>query len=72
MNGTVVAQLVAPGSHVPQGTPLMVMEAMKMEHTLNAPADGEVAQFHFSAGNSVVQGDVLLEFTAAQVETDKE
>ena len=71
MNGTVVAQLVAPGGHVPQGTPLMVMEAMKMEHTLNAPADGEVAQFHFSAGDSVVQGDVLLEFTAAQVEAGK-
>ena len=72
MNGTVVTQLVAPGSHVPQGTPLMVMEAMKMEHTLNAPADGEVAQFHFSAGDSVVQGDVLLEFTAEQAATDKE
>ncbi len=64
MNGTVVAQLVEAGVAVTAGTPLMVMEAMKMEHTMNAPADGQVAQFHFRAGDSVTQGDVLLEFTA--------
>ncbi|WP_158774452.1 acetyl-CoA carboxylase biotin carboxylase subunit [Cobetia sp. L2A1] len=66
MNGTVVAQLVEAGVDVAAGTPLLVMEAMKMEHTMSAPADGQVAQFHFSAGDSVTQGDVLLEFTAHQ------
>ncbi|GHE22043.1 acetyl/propionyl/methylcrotonyl-CoA carboxylase subunit alpha [Halomonas urumqiensis] len=62
MNGTVVALLVEPGQRVEKGIPLMVMEAMKMEHTMAAPADGHVASFHFNAGDTVNQGDVLLEF----------
>ncbi|EPC04019.1 3-methylcrotonyl-CoA carboxylase subunit alpha [Litchfieldella anticariensis FP35 = DSM 16096] len=64
MHGTVVALLVEPGTPVEKGMPLMVMEAMKMEHTLAAPADGHVENFHFRAGDTVGQGDVLLEFTA--------
>ncbi|WP_136067823.1 acetyl/propionyl/methylcrotonyl-CoA carboxylase subunit alpha [Modicisalibacter radicis] len=64
MHGTVVALLVEPGQRVDKGTPLMVMEAMKMEHTLSAPADGAVEAFHFAAGDTVGQGDVLLEFQA--------
>ncbi|MGB8713360.1 MAG: biotin/lipoyl-containing protein, partial [Onishia taeanensis] len=63
MHGTVVALLVEPGTPVEKGMPLMVMEAMKMEHTLSAPADGQVASFHFTAGDTVGQGEVLLEFT---------
>ena len=62
MHGTVVALLVEPGQKVEKGMPLMVMEAMKMEHTMSAPADGHVASFHFAAGDTVGQGDVLLEF----------
>ncbi|MFW6345348.1 MAG: acetyl/propionyl/methylcrotonyl-CoA carboxylase subunit alpha, partial [Halomonas sp.] len=62
MHGTVVALLVEPGQKVEKGIPLMVMEAMKMEHTMAAPADGHVASFHFAAGDTVGQGDVLLEF----------
>ena len=62
MHGTVVALLVEPGTPVEKGMPLMVMEAMKMEHTLSAPADGQVASFHFAAGDTVGQGEVLLEF----------
>ncbi|MGM0914506.1 MAG: acetyl/propionyl/methylcrotonyl-CoA carboxylase subunit alpha [Pseudomonadota bacterium] len=62
MHGTVVALLVEPGQTVEKGMPLMVMEAMKMEHTMSAPADGHVASFHFAAGDTVGQGDVLLEF----------
>ena len=78
MHGTVVALLVAPGAAVAKGDALMVMEAMKMEHTLTAPADGAVASFHFAAGDTVGQGDVLLEFdagaspTEAQSETQPE
>ncbi len=64
MHGTVVALLVEPGQRVEKGLPLMVMEAMKMEHTLAAPADGAVEAFHFAAGDTVGQGDVLLEFAA--------
>ncbi|MFC3282521.1 acetyl/propionyl/methylcrotonyl-CoA carboxylase subunit alpha [Litchfieldella rifensis] len=66
MHGTVVALLVKPGNPVEKGMPLMVMEAMKMEHTLTAPADGHVASFHFQAGDTVGQGDVLLEFAVEE------
>jgi len=62
MHGTVVALLVEPGQPVEKGSALMVMEAMKMEHTLSAPADGQVASFPFAAGDTVGQGDVLVEF----------
>ncbi|HDZ49198.1 hypothetical protein LCGC14_0459560 [marine sediment metagenome] len=64
MNGTVVALLVEPGVAVEKGMPLMVMEAMKMEHTMTAPADGSVETFHFQAGDTVSQGAVLLDFAA--------
>ncbi|WP_168016848.1 acetyl/propionyl/methylcrotonyl-CoA carboxylase subunit alpha [Halomonas salinarum] len=64
MHGTVVTLLVEPGTPVEKGMPLMVMEAMKMEHTLSAPADGQVVSFHFAAGDTVSQGEVLLEFAA--------
>ncbi|WFE72149.1 acetyl/propionyl/methylcrotonyl-CoA carboxylase subunit alpha [Halomonas sp. M1] len=66
MNGTVVALLVAPGTAVEKGMPLMVMEAMKMEHTMTAPADGSVDTFHFQAGDTVSQGDVLLDFAPSE------
>ncbi|UXZ55330.1 acetyl/propionyl/methylcrotonyl-CoA carboxylase subunit alpha [Halomonas sp. 7T] len=66
MNGTVVALLVEPGAAVEKGMPLMVMEAMKMEHTMTAPADGSVESFHFQAGDTVSQGDVLLDFAPSE------
>ena len=52
MNGTVVSLLVEPGSEVRAGTPLMIMEAMKMEHTIRAPGDGTVSQFYFARATS--------------------
>ncbi|KPQ23370.1 MAG: 3-methylcrotonyl-CoA carboxylase alpha subunit [Halomonas sp. HL-48] len=66
MHGTVVALLVEPGASVEKGMPLMVMEAMKMEHTMTAPADGSVASFHFQPGDTVGQGDVLLDFAPSE------
>ncbi len=66
MNGTVVALLVEPGDQVEKGMPLMVMEAMKMEHTMTAPADGSVETFHFQAGDTVSQGAVLLDFAPSE------
>lgn len=62
MNGSVVTLLVAPGTQVNKGDPLLVMEAMKMEHTLNAPADGKVTEFLYIAGDLVAQGAELLRF----------
>ncbi len=66
MNGTVVALLVEPGDQVEKGMPLMVMEAMKMEHTMTAPADGSIETFHFQAGDTVSQGAVLLDFAPSE------
>ena len=42
MPGTVKRILAAPGTEVARGAPLLVLEAMKMEHTLRAPADGRL------------------------------
>ncbi|MEG3116125.1 acetyl/propionyl/methylcrotonyl-CoA carboxylase subunit alpha [Salinicola sp. 4072] len=66
MHGTVVALLVEPGQPVEKGTPLVVVEAMKMEHTLSAPAAGAVEAFHFKVGDAVAQGDELLAFASAE------
>jgi 3-methylcrotonyl-CoA carboxylase alpha subunit len=64
MNGTVVAILVEPEQHVKKGQTLMVMEAMKMEHSLKAPAAGWVSEFYFKAGELVDGGAELLAFQA--------
>jgi 3-methylcrotonyl-CoA carboxylase alpha subunit len=66
MNGSVVTLLVEPGQEVSKGDALMVMEAMKMEHTLSAPADGQVEEFFFVAGDLVSQGAELLKFAATE------
>jgi 3-methylcrotonyl-CoA carboxylase alpha subunit len=64
MPGKVVALLAKPGVKVTKGTPLLVMEAMKMEHTITAPGDGTVDTFHYAAGDQVAEGAALLAFTA--------
>ena len=62
MPGKIVAVLVAPGQDVKRGATLMVLEAMKMEHAITAPADGTVAAVHFKAGDQVDEGVELLSF----------
>ena len=62
MTGTIVALLVDEGSAVVRDHPLLVLEAMKMEYTLRAPADGRVTGFHYRAGDLVDGGARLLEF----------
>ena len=64
MPGRIVATLVAAGSPVKRGTPLVVLEAMKMEHTLQAPADGTVKGYRAKAGDQVGDGAVLVDFEA--------
>ncbi len=64
MPGKIVALLAAKGAKVSKGTPLLVMEAMKMEHTITAPSDGTVEDFLFAAGDQVAEGAELLKFTA--------
>ena len=61
MPGKVLEVLVAQGDVVEAGTPLMVLEAMKMEHRIVAAADGTVVAVHYGAGDQVAQGAVLLD-----------
>ncbi len=62
MPGRIVATLVQAGTQVKRGTPLVVLEAMKMEHTLQAPADGTVKGYRAKAGDQVGDGAVLVDF----------
>jgi len=69
MPGRLVRVAVAAGEAVTRGQVLLVLEAMKMEHSLAAPADGRVAAVHFAAGEQVEEGVELLDFEAeAEVE----
>ncbi len=64
MTGTIVSLLVDENSAVARDDPLLVIEAMKMEHTIRAPADGRVVDFYYRAGELVDGGAHLLEFRA--------
>lgn len=65
MPGTVLETLVEPGSEVAKGTPLLILEAMKMEHEVCAPQGGVVGGYPHAAGTRVMPGDLLVEFTPA-------
>jgi 3-methylcrotonyl-CoA carboxylase alpha subunit len=65
MPGKVVAVLVEAGAAVEKGQPLMVLEAMKMEHTIRAPAAGTVTAVRFAVGEQVPEGEDLIGFEAA-------
>lgn len=60
MPGKMVSFLAQPGDTVTKGQALAVMEAMKMEHTINAPRDGVVAELLFAVGDQVGDGAELL------------
>jgi len=60
MPGRVIKLLVQPGAKVKKGAPLLILEAMKMEHTITAPADGMVKEIHYGAGEQVVEGAELI------------
>ena len=53
------------GERVQRGQALAVMEAMKMEHTIAAPADGTVAELLFAPGDQVMDGAELLRMEIA-------
>ena len=65
MPGKIVAVHVEEGEKVKAGQSLMVLEAMKMEHIITAPADGIVATVRFAAGDQVMEGDELLAMAEA-------
>jgi geranyl-CoA carboxylase alpha subunit len=62
MNGRVVAVHAQPGDKVTSGSPLVVLEAMKMEHALSLPAAVKVRAVHVSARMQVSPGQLLIEF----------
>jgi 3-methylcrotonyl-CoA carboxylase alpha subunit len=63
MPGKVVSFSVKVGDKVRAGQALAVMEAMKMEHTIAAPADGTVAELLYAPGDQVAEGVELLKLT---------
>ncbi len=66
--GTVVAVHVADGDEVSEGTVLMVVEAMKMEHKIIAAAAGVVEQVRFAVGDRVDEGDLLVAVGSPEAE----
>lgn len=56
MPGVVLRILVAVGDDVTKGTPLLILEAMKMEHQLTAPRDGKVVSINCKEGEMVQPG----------------
>ncbi|GMU68808.1 MAG: acetyl/propionyl-CoA carboxylase subuit alpha [Steroidobacteraceae bacterium] len=64
MPGTVLDVLVVEGQQVARGDPLVVLEAMKMEHTLRAGGTGQVARVDVQAGQRVRDGERLLSLTS--------
>ena len=67
MPGTVVAVMVTAGQRVERGAPLVVLEAMKMEHTITAPVAGTVASLFYAVGDIVSEGAELISFEVEDV-----
>jgi 3-methylcrotonyl-CoA carboxylase alpha subunit len=68
MPGRVVSVHVAQGQAVRRGEPLVVLEAMKMEHTISAPTAGTVLAIECAVGDQVSEGVELVDFEAAGAE----
>ena len=60
MPGTVIEVMASEGQQVKKGDALLVLEAMKIEHTIIAPRDGTVQTMHYQAGDMVDEGVELL------------
>ncbi|WP_205472621.1 biotin carboxylase N-terminal domain-containing protein [Nocardioides sp. SYSU D00038] len=66
MPGTVVSVAVEAGQQVEAGQPVLVLEAMKMQHTVSAPARGTVAVVNVQPGAQVASGEVLAVVEGAE------
>lgn len=62
MPGKIVKILVAEGNIVPAGTPLLIMEAMKMENEMRAPREVQIKSIEVKEGENVDNGTVLIRF----------
>ncbi|MBT8764969.1 acetyl-CoA carboxylase biotin carboxylase subunit [Metapseudomonas boanensis] len=65
MNGSIVRVLVEAGQKVEAGTALVVLEAMKMEHSIRAPHDGVIKALYCGEGELVNEGTALVELEEA-------
>ena len=65
MPGKLLSFAVKVGDRVRRGQPLAVMDAMKMEHTISAPADGTVQELLYAPGDQVAEGSELLRLEVA-------
>ena len=68
MPGTVTRILAEAGTDLPRGAPLIVLEAMKMEHTLRAPSNGRLKALKCAVGDFVQEGTELADFEPVQTE----
>jgi len=66
MPGKVAQVLAKPGDRIKRGQALMVLEAMKMEHTIAAPADGVIERVNFAPGDLVDEGAELITVAAEE------
>jgi 3-methylcrotonyl-CoA carboxylase alpha subunit len=60
MPGKIIKVMTEAGAKVTKGQALLILEAMKMEHTITAPADGTVKEIHYGAGEQVLEGVELI------------
>jgi len=60
MPGRIVKVMAKPGAKVGKGEALLILEAMKMEHTITAPKPGMVKAVHYAAGEQVLEGAELV------------
>jgi len=70
MNGTIIQIDVSEGQAVKAGDALLIMEAMKMEHSIKAPHDGIVKALSFNVGDLVNEGTVLAEIETLETEAE--
>ena len=68
MPGAIREIFASPGDIVKRGAPVLVMEAMKMEHTLRAPADGKLVALKYAVGDFVEEGADLAEIEPLETE----
>ena len=66
MPGKIIQVHVKKGARVTAGQALLVIEAMKMEHTIAAPADGTITAVNYAVGDQVEEGADLLDFEPAE------
>ncbi|WP_066218714.1 acetyl-CoA carboxylase biotin carboxyl carrier protein subunit [Formosa haliotis] len=62
MPGLILDLHVKVGDHITTNTPILILEAMKMENSILSPRDGVVKSVAVTQGNTVDKGDLLIEF----------